>query len=379
MPHGQYVPFEGYDTVHRCNNPPASSSRSTTPTHQHRQADKRAEDASVYDDLGFVDFNLPDSAIRGETDTKGARQAWAGGRQRTPQVPPRAKADSTQAQMNATAGTRARTPPQHSAPVVRKRSGENRSALMIVSVILLAVAGIIILVSVLRSKTQTSAPATTSRGVETTSNAGNRGAPFASVQNSNLAAEQPADAARRFYEQGVAYTRNNKYGEAADAYQQAILLDPNMAEAHHELGYAYIKLGKYSDAATALKKAASLKPDNAETLRLLGTAYARQKHWSDAAASFSQAVKLQPDSAAVYQGLGEAYKQLNRTQDAITAYSELVRLKPKNALAHYELGMLYVSVNDADSALGQYEILLKLDEKLAQQLYEALPQMPRSK
>src|SRR5437660_1652999 len=130
MPHGQWVAFEGYDTVHRCDNPPASDSHSTNPTHQQRQADNRAGDSAVYDDLGFVTFNLTDSAIRGEAHTKGARQTGVGGRQRALQTPPRTTAGPTQAQMRATVGTKGGTPPSYSSPVVPKRRSSNRSALI---------------------------------------------------------------------------------------------------------------------------------------------------------------------------------------------------------------------------------------------------------
>ena len=83
--------------------------------------------------------------------------------------------------------------------------------------------------------------------------------------------QSPSQQAKALYDQGVKFSKAGKYADAHTAYQQAILLKPDLAEAQHELGFALFKLGKYEDAIAAFKQALTHKPKNAETYPHLGT------------------------------------------------------------------------------------------------------------
>lgn len=55
MPAGQWVAFEGYDTIHDCNSPPPPSTGKPIPEERTDSGERRPG----YDDLDFVDFNVP--------------------------------------------------------------------------------------------------------------------------------------------------------------------------------------------------------------------------------------------------------------------------------------------------------------------------------
>jgi tetratricopeptide (TPR) repeat protein len=195
----------------------------------------------------------------------------------------------------------------------------------------------------------------------------------AQPQNSNVtSALTPEQQARALYNQGVKFTKAGKYEDAVKAYQQAVSLKPDLAEAQHELGFALLKLKKYEEAIVAFKQALTLKPRNAETYRNIGLSYKALGQWSDASGAFRKAIEIKPDHPMTYYNLGLVYKEMKDNDSAMTAYKEAIRLKPDYAPAHYELGLSYVVASDQGAAMEEYTTLQSLNKKLADQLYAAI-------
>ena len=64
-----------------------------------------------------------------------------------------------------------------------------------------------------------------------------------------------------------------RHQEAVEAFQQAIRLKPNLAQAHYNLCKAYGNLGRYQEAVDAFIQAIRLKPDFTEAHYSLGLTY----------------------------------------------------------------------------------------------------------
>jgi tetratricopeptide (TPR) repeat protein len=151
-------------------------------------------------------------------------------------------------------------------------------------------------------------------------------------------AQDPPDAAW-FQQQGDRLFQARKLEAAAEAYQQAIKLQPNNAKANAGLGFAYAAMGRYPQAVEA----------------------------------FKQAIRLQPDSPWAYGGLGTAYHMLRRYQESKDAYQQAIRRKPDFAEAHYGLGRTYLMLGDRDGAVEEYRVLKNLDPKSAAELWKNIP------
>jgi tetratricopeptide (TPR) repeat protein len=67
------------------------------------------------------------------------------------------------------------------------------------------------------------------------------------------------------YDKGLDLYKQNKLEEAAEAFNQAIKLKPDYAEAYNELGKTYDALGLHEKARKAYEEAARLKPELAQT------------------------------------------------------------------------------------------------------------------
>jgi tetratricopeptide (TPR) repeat protein len=153
-----------------------------------------------------------------------------------------------------------------------------------------------------------------------------------------VSAQESKDPAR-FQQQGDRFFQERKIEKAAEAYQQAIKLQPNNAKAYGGLGFAYGAMGRYPEAVEA----------------------------------FKQSIRLQPNAPFPYGGLGMSYHMLQRYPESKEAYQQAVRLKPDLVEAHYGLGRTYLMLGDREGALEEYNVLKTLDPKLAEELLENIP------
>jgi tetratricopeptide (TPR) repeat protein len=151
-------------------------------------------------------------------------------------------------------------------------------------------------------------------------------------------AQDPPDAAW-FQQQGDKLFHDRKFEPAAQAYQQAIKLQPDNAKAHAGLGFTYGAMGRYPQAVEA----------------------------------FNQAIRLQPNAPLAYGGLGTSYHMLQRYQESRDAYQNAIRLKPDFAEAHYGLGRTCLMLGDRDGAVQEYNRLKTLDPKSAEELWKNIP------
>jgi len=127
---------------------------------------------------------------------------------------------------------------------------------------------------------------------------------------------------------GAAYDRAGKLDEAIDAYNYAIKLKPDYAEAWFKSGVVREKEGRNDKALADLRHAVKIRPDYAEAWYGLGTIYNRSGLTDEAITAFRQALKFKPDNAEAWLGLGAAYRQAGQTDEADAA---IQRAKGLNA------------------------------------------------
>jgi tetratricopeptide (TPR) repeat protein len=176
-------------------------------------------------------------------------------------------------------------------------------------------------------------------------------------------------AAESYFNIGLASYYLKQYREAADAYRQAIRLDPyNAADAHYALGLVYRDWGKPDDEIQAYKQAIRLRPDYTSAYERLGNRYIKSKKYADAVEIFKQLSAAKPGDATAPNNLGEAYIELGKLNEASEAFRQAIRLKPDFGRAYYNLGKCLLAMGNRDAALEQYTILQNLDQDWAERL-----------
>ena len=143
--------------------------------------------------------------------------------------------------------------------------------------------------------------------------------------------------ARWHFERGRELYRNDRDAEAAEAYRQAVSLDPGMAEAHYRLGLALASLGEdegaeeaFGRAARAFRKVIGRRPKDAEAYYVSGLANSRLHKYKEAVRDYEKAVDLDPKDGDKYYELGLALSRLAQYEGAVKAHQRAVGIDPDN-------------------------------------------------
>ena len=99
-------------------------------------------------------------------------------------------------------------------------------------------------------------------------------------------------------EQGSAYDMGKKAADSKDwtkavgLFQKAVSANPKDHRAHNMLGYSLRHVGKYKEAISAYNAALTLKPDYAEALEYRGGAYLKAGNLAAAMKDYQTLVKM---------------------------------------------------------------------------------------
>jgi tetratricopeptide (TPR) repeat protein len=142
--------------------------------------------------------------------------------------------------------------------------------------------------------------------------------------------------AQALLEKGKQLYRDDQDTDAVAAFQQAVKLDPDLAEAHFRLALGYEALDKREDAESQYKKAVDAykkhleaKPDDAEAHYNLGQTYANLGNYSEAIREYRLATKLKTDDPDIYYDLGVAHTKLAQYDAAAAAFSKSLEIDPE--------------------------------------------------
>jgi len=123
-------------------------------------------------------------------------------------------------------------------------------------------------------------------------------------------------------------------------YEQALLLQPNYAEAYNKMGIALDYLGDVEYAAIAFEAGLRVKADSPEIAYNFGTFLYKEGELDRAADYFRQALRLNPNYADASVSLAIVFKEQGLFDQAIAQFLEALKLQPDHALALYNLSEL---------------------------------------
>jgi tetratricopeptide (TPR) repeat protein len=181
-----------------------------------------------------------------------------------------------------------------------------------------------------------------------------------------------------YYNLGNALGRVGRIREACDQYEEAILLKPDLTEAHACLGTIWSSMpGHLDDALAEYQKAARLAPHQAGVHNDLGNAwYAHPGHMADAIAEYHEALRLDPNLPEAHSNLGNALlTQPGMVEEAVAEYQTTVRLKPDVAANRISLARALLRLpGRSGEARAEAEAALRLEpgNGAAQQLLGSL-------
>src|SRR5262249_14598337 len=96
------------------------------------------------------------------------------------------------------------------------------------------------------------------------------------------------------FNRGLSAAHARDLQTAAEAFSEAIRLDPSDARAYRHRGAAYLHQGEYDRALADLDEALRLAPDDAHAVYNRGVAYVQKNDLDRALADFGEAIRLNP-------------------------------------------------------------------------------------
>ena len=144
---------------------------------------------------------------------------------------------------------------------------------------------------------------------------------------------------------------DEKYLEAAVAYDKTSTLDPKSQKAFYMAGWCYNDLDKFENAIDRLKKAIALDKNDHLAWQELGYAYKKTSKNNEALSSLKKAIEIKPTYALAYKQLGDVYQNMNKNTDAAAAYKKCYENDSENDDACYNLGYLYNGMELYSTAL----------------------------
>ncbi len=160
---------------------------------------------------------------------------------------------------------------------------------------------------------------------------------------------------------GLAYHTAGRADEATRAYQQALVLDRDLAAARYNLGCLHLERSNPASAIVELTTYTALQPKAGDGWMKLGTAQLRARQLDAAERSFQQAKKLTARAPEALNGLGLIQVQRRRYTEASQQFSAALSQQSDYAPALLNVAVVsHQYLNNRAFALQKYREYLAL-------------------
>ncbi|MBU4261904.1 MAG: tetratricopeptide repeat protein [Proteobacteria bacterium] len=175
--------------------------------------------------------------------------------------------------------------------------------------------------------------------------------------------DEPADAACSYFYflWGKSAEDEQKYEEAMEAYEKALVCDPQAVYVDQKLAVLLFNMGKKEQAIVQLEKMIAEDPANIQNRLLLANIYSSMGQNDQARAVYEAILKIAPDDPHTLLMLGALYASDRDYQQAQKILERLVTVDDKSYAGYSYLAKLYRELNYYDKAMEAYEKALALN------------------
>jgi tetratricopeptide (TPR) repeat protein len=152
---------------------------------------------------------------------------------------------------------------------------------------------------------------------------------------------------------GDALGAQNKFDEAAQAYSQVLVIDPDNTDALNSLGILYDRQGLKQEAIKEFRLSLAVNPDQAMPHSQMAKIYMDAHQLPEAIEELTQAVHFDPANANAHNGLGVALAQLGNYEKAAEQFSYAVRIDPAYADARRNLDLAQAKMKSEKAETGK--------------------------
>jgi tetratricopeptide (TPR) repeat protein len=162
-------------------------------------------------------------------------------------------------------------------------------------------------------------------------------------------------------EAGNALRASKDYAGAIAKYNEALTLNPGLAEVHGDIARIHAEQGKTDEAIASFKKLLEAKPDNQEAKLELASILLSQKKVDEAKALLGAANLESITNPYTLYNMGVGFYNAQQADEAIRYWEKAVTLDPKMADTWLQLGFAYYSTGNTAKAKEALQKVIELE------------------
>ena len=162
---------------------------------------------------------------------------------------------------------------------------------------------------------------------------------------------------------GVALLEQFKHKEAAEAFRNALKIDPKLKLARINLSIALFNMPDLPAAQREAQAAAALAPEAPQPYYILGLIAKLQSRVDEALIAFQRVLKIDPNDVGTNINVGQLYSQQRKYPEAIAAFRLALAAEPYNATALYSLGQALMRAGQREEGQSVTERFKQLRER----------------
>jgi Tfp pilus assembly protein PilF len=172
-------------------------------------------------------------------------------------------------------------------------------------------------------------------------------------------AAQANPGASTLYRLGTLLARSGETARAREAFERALALQPDLAEANNDLGALLAQGGDLEAAIGRFRAALASTPDYPDALNNLGYAMLLTGRNEEARVLYEKALALQPDFPEALNNLGLLFGRAGDMEKAERYFRDALSRRADYGEAANNLALVLVSKGEADAAVSLLEGVLK--------------------
>jgi tetratricopeptide (TPR) repeat protein len=176
------------------------------------------------------------------------------------------------------------------------------------------------------------------------------------------AAERNAKASE-YLKRGASLESAGKIGESIAAHEQALEINPGLAQAHINLISLYGRTKQFGKAERAFRAALEINPDLPDIHFNFGVLLTRQERDKEAALAFQRCLELNPYYAEAHHNYGALIEREGKLDEAAAHYRKAIENKPGYRPAHFHLGRILVNQNKLSEAIEHFQKTLTPEDE----------------
>lgn len=152
---------------------------------------------------------------------------------------------------------------------------------------------------------------------------------------------------------------DQRYEEAMEAYEKALICDPEAYFIMQKLPVLLLRMGKEEESISWLEKYLTINPQESGSRMLLAKILVRQSRFEEAARHYRLVYEQNPEDYSALLLLAEMYLSLNQFAEAEKLLHEVLKGDDHSYGAHVLLGQAYRSKHDFQKAQHHYQAALE--------------------